>query len=123
VQQNLDLESDEGVVDSLANYAQDEREIWLELREARTDVDNRLNELIDRLRDIDDSRLNDGKTPLDLGNKDLNGNSVPLGAHADAYVPWKAAGVDRLLMKLDLGSWNARDDNAGEFHLDIRLAD
>jgi len=123
VQQNLDLESDEGVIDSLANYAKDEREIWVELRQARMDVDSRINELIDRLRDIDDSRLNDSKTPLDFGNKDLNGNSIQFGKNTQAYVPWKAASVDRLLMKLDFGSLNAGDDDDEEFHLDTGLAD
>ncbi|KAK2759180.1 hypothetical protein FQN54_003280 [Arachnomyces sp. PD_36] len=111
VQQNLDLESDEGVVDALANYAQDERDIWDQLRQSRAEVDAGIKDLITKLRDIDESRGGEGRRLFGLGNKSntshqqANPTDERLShGEKDAYIPWKPAGVDRLLMKLDFGS-------------------
>lgn len=113
VQQNLDLESDEGVVDSLADYAADEKRIWAELKQTRTDLENGITELVGRLRDIDDSRLVEGKRLFDFGT-DSGGVGIAgqgqLGARANEYIPWKAAGVDRLLMSLDFGGANRKSE-------------
>ncbi|PGH10854.1 hypothetical protein AJ79_05214 [Helicocarpus griseus UAMH5409] len=121
VQQSLDLETDEGVVDSLADYAGEEKKIMHDLRTARVEVDNGLAELIDRLRDIDDNRLGDGKRPFDLGNNNggggggsnVGGDTGVFGEGASAYVPWKPAGVDQLLMKLDFFSLHQKGDTEG----------
>ncbi|KAK2731971.1 hypothetical protein FQN55_004299 [Onygenales sp. PD_40] len=120
VQQNLDLEEDEGVVDSLADYAQEERNILHDLSESRVEVDEGIADLIGRLRDIDDNRLADGRRGFDLGNhNNLNGNGSWNGdpgmfaEGASAYVPYKPAGVDQLLMKLDLFSSNQRGESGG----------
>ena len=114
VQQNLDLESDEGVVDSLADYAADEKRIWTELKQTRTVLENGITELVGRLRDIDDSRLVEGKRLFDFGT-DSGGVSVggqgQFGERANGYIPWKAAGVDRLLMSLDFGGANRKSDS------------
>jgi hypothetical protein len=106
VQRNLDLEADEGVVDALADYAREERLLWQDLRDAREAVEEGMKEIISRLRDIDDSRAGEGRKGLDYAptttardNKEIL--SHPSVASEDTYVPRKAAGVDRLLMKLD----------------------
>ncbi|EEH06803.1 Spc97/Spc98 family protein [Histoplasma capsulatum G186AR] len=120
VQQNLDLETDEGVVDSLADYAAEDKRIMHDLRLARAEVDNNVSDLISRLRDIDDNRLGDGKRPFDLGQinvvaSNINGDgSINLfGEGASAFVPWKPAGVDQLLMKLDFFSSSQKSDVDG----------
>lgn len=119
VQQNLDLETDEGVVDALANYAQDERDIWDQLRQSRTEVDTGIKDLIAKLRDIDESRGGEGRRLFGLGNSSQppHHQSNPTGEGAsrneDAYVPWKPAGVDRLLMKLDFGSLSLDNESLG----------
>lgn len=111
VQQNLDLETDEGVVDALADYARDERDIWDQLRQSRSDVDTGIKDLIAKLRDIDESRGGEGRRLFGLENTshipsqptNLSNQAFPRNEEA-AYIPWKPAGVDRLLMKLDFGS-------------------
>ncbi|EER38468.1 Spc97/Spc98 family protein [Histoplasma capsulatum H143] len=119
VQQNLDLETDEGVVDSLADYAAEDKRIMHDLRLARAEVHNNVSDLISRLRDIDDNRLGDGKRPFDLGQINVVGNtngdgSINMfGEGASAFVPWKPAGVDQLLMKLDFFSSSQKSDVDG----------
>lgn len=126
IQRNLDLETDEGVVDALTDYAREESEVWHELRETREEVERGIKEVVMRLRDIDDSRSGEGRRMFDLGknnnqsqnqNHPNNNNSGPRGiAEPDAYVPRKAPGVDRLLMKLDFGSLNSAALGAEDYY-------
>lgn len=90
VQQNLDLERDEGVVDALANYEQEEKDVLLELDRARKRVDSDLRSLVGRLRELDKERVGTG----------LFGDGEMIGG----FEPWRGGGVDRLLMKLDFGA-------------------
>ncbi|OJD20639.1 hypothetical protein ACJ73_08024 [Blastomyces percursus] len=129
VQQNLDLETDEGVVDSLADYAAEDRRIMHDLHIARAEVDSGATDLISRLRDIDDNRLGDGKRPFDLGQNNVGGNLMGMNGNGNmgmfgdgagagastraAFIPWKPAGVDQLLMKLDFFSSSQKDDVGG----------
>ncbi|KAJ5165922.1 hypothetical protein N7492_006218 [Penicillium capsulatum] len=96
IQRNMDLEMDEGVVDALVDYGQEEREIWEELRVTHEDVKAGMGEVIASLRDIDDSRSGEGQW---LGVRD-----VGISRGLRQYIPRQPAGVDRLLMKLDFGS-------------------
>ncbi|KAJ5178295.1 Spc97/Spc98 [Penicillium coprophilum] len=104
IQRNMDLETDEGVEDALIDYAHEESEVWEELRATRNDVEVGIKNLIGSLRVIDDSRsgeglaTNFGQMWAGSGQDD---RTSPGFSH---YVPHKAAGVDRLLMKLDFGS-------------------
>ncbi|KAL4787875.1 gamma-tubulin complex component protein [Aspergillus varians] len=100
IQRNMDLETDEGVVDALVDYASEEREVWQALREAREDTERGINGVIARLRDIDDSRAEEGQMMFEPAANATGGWSL---GHANgcSFVPRKAAGVDRLLMKLD----------------------
>ncbi|KAL1636372.1 hypothetical protein SLS58_009865 [Diplodia intermedia] len=90
IQRNLDLERDEGVVDALANYEQEEKDVLLELDRARKRVDSDLRSLVARLRELDKERVGTG----------LFGDGESIGG----FEPWKGGGVDRLLMKLDFGA-------------------
>lgn len=108
IQRNIDLETDEGVVDALVDYAQEEREVWQDLRTTREDVTTGIKDLVESLRNIDDHRSGEG---LDPAAQFGWGQTWP-GTRADArtspgfhhYIPRRPAGVDRLLMKLDFGS-------------------
>ena len=102
IQQNLDLEED-GVVDDLANYAQEEKEVELELDRARKRVDSDLKSLVARLREIDAERVGSGS---------YSGQST---LRSDSYEPWRVGGVDRLLMKLDWGSSADDEDEDGDW--------
>ncbi|KAJ9669497.1 hypothetical protein H2201_000364 [Coniosporium apollinis] len=98
IQQNLDLEEDEGLVDALTNHAEEEKQVALELDRSRKRVDSDLQSLVARLRIIDTERLGSG------------GLHVKPSLREDSYEPWRCGGVDRLLMKLDFGSSVADDE-------------
>ncbi|KAH7398206.1 gamma-tubulin complex component protein [Pyrenochaeta sp. MPI-SDFR-AT-0127] len=97
IQQNLDLEEDEGVEDYAQNYKKEETEVSLELDRARRRLDSDLKALVERLREIDSERI---------------GASAPAFANEVAredgtYEPLRVGGIDRLLMKLD---WSGEDE-------------
>ncbi|KAF7175562.1 hypothetical protein CNMCM7691_009127 [Aspergillus felis] len=112
VQKNMDLETDEGVVDALADYPREETELLEALRIARVEVEGGIRDVVARLRDIDDSRSGEGRKLFDLVK---HARATPLadrqnGSGVNAqfcqYLPRKTAGVDQLLMKLDFGHAN-----------------
>ncbi|RAK79225.1 putative gamma-tubulin complex component GCP4 [Aspergillus fijiensis CBS 313.89] len=109
IQRHMDLETDEGVIDSLVDYAGEEREVWQALEAARLGVEGGIRDVIFRLRDIDDNRSGEGRqlfdTVKDKGD-DWSYQSLDAEPGFQHYVPRKAAGVDRLLMKLDFGNAN-----------------
>lgn len=109
VQQNLDLETDEGVVDTFANYTTEEKELLAELRNARKEIDDGIKSLVVRLRDLDSERVGGGNHFLGEGKIEDGG-----------FVPWKGSGVDRLLMKLDFTSLAM---NVGRLDQDWRKTD
>ncbi|EAW14433.1 putative gamma-tubulin complex component GCP4 [Aspergillus clavatus NRRL 1] len=112
VQRNMDLETDEGVVDALADYPREERELWEALNDTRNEVEEGIQNVVARLRDIDDSRSGEGRKMFGLakypgGNSAIDRlNDASAGPHFCQYIPRKAAGVDWLLMKLDFGHAN-----------------
>ncbi|KAL4925456.1 putative gamma-tubulin complex component GCP4 [Aspergillus undulatus] len=103
IQRNVDLENDEGVVDALVDYASEEREVWQALRAARSDTETGINEVIARLRDIDDNRTEEGRMMFEPTANATRSWAI-WHANGCSFVPRKAAGVDRLLMKLDFGT-------------------
>lgn len=129
IQRNIDLETDGGVVDSLTNYAGEEREAFQELIAAQRDVKTGIQNVVARLRGIDDSRSGEGRRMFELAkdpnpnqnwvlsvpNANPNGNAPGIGVdgmeslNACHYVPRKTAGVDQLLMKLDFGNLDEGD--------------
>ena len=111
----MDLENDEGVVDDLADYPGEEREVLRELNDTQRDVKAGIQDVVARLRNIDDSRSGEGRRMFDLArNPNPNWSLVPSGSGGGIggvgssdichYVPRKVAGVDQLLMKLDFGN-------------------
>ncbi|KAE8385952.1 Spc98 family-domain-containing protein [Aspergillus alliaceus] len=112
IQRNMDLETDEGVVDALIDYAGEEREVWQALGAARGEVETGIKVLVARLKDIDDSRSGEGRTMFDVSKSPrekwpmYQQNGTGTETNMGHYVPRKAAGVDRLLMKLDFGNAN-----------------
>lgn len=113
IQRNMDLETDEGVMDGMADYSAEEREVLRELTGTQKEVKSGIQDVVGRLRDIDDSRSGEGRRMFDIArnhnqNWSLTMNGGTGWTNADQYVPRKAAGVDQLLMKLDFG--NVNDD-------------
>ncbi|KAK5169277.1 hypothetical protein LTR04_005875 [Oleoguttula sp. CCFEE 6159] len=91
IQQNRDLEEDDGVVDALADYSKEAKDITLELDRSRKRVDSGMKDLVKRLRELDVERIG--------AERFVDGAAGEEGV----YEPWRAGGVERLLMKLDFG--------------------
>ncbi|KAL5428540.1 hypothetical protein PMIN04_000686 [Paraphaeosphaeria minitans] len=98
IQQNLDLEEDEGFEDYKHNYHQEEKDIKLELDRSRRRLDSDLKALVERLREIDSERIGTGGIGM-VGKE--------VAASDKEYDPLKVGGVDRLLMKLD---WSGEEE-------------
>ena len=104
VQQNLDLEEDEGVEDFSQNYKKEEADVSLEMDRARKRLDSDLKGLVERLREIDSERIGvSGPRPM---------NTLDEGE--GRYETLRVGGIDRLLMKLD---WGGEDEE--EEHEDL----
>lgn len=101
IQQNLDLEEDEGFEDYKHNYKQEEKEVKLELDRARRRLDSDLKSLVERLREIDSERVGTG------GAGFVGKDGVAL---EEEYEPLRVGGVDRLLMKLDWGGDDSEEE-------------
>ncbi|KAF1362753.1 Spc98 family protein [Lizonia empirigonia] len=101
IQQNLDLEEDEGVQDFSQNYKKEETDVSLEMDRARRRLDSDLKALVDRLREIDSERIGaSGPRPTHA-----------LGGGEGSYEPLRVGGIDRLLMKLDWGVEDAEEEH------------
>ncbi|KAI5282170.1 hypothetical protein KEM54_002930, partial [Ascosphaera aggregata] len=112
----LDLEENEGVVgdpttptstgdsDGLDSpFAREEVEVTLDLKDCRQDVETAVGAIIERLRQIDDERLGNGIIS-DLTSGVGGGSGAGAGLEEnDRFIPHRPAGVDTLLMKLDVG--------------------
>lgn len=105
IQGNMDLETDEGVVDALVDYGQEERDVWQELHDAHNDVETGIQDLVTRLRELDDHRSGDWQHLAKNYTSQTGPGSRHDGTSPDFchYEPRTSAGVDRLLMKLDFG--------------------
>lgn len=90
VQQNLDLETDVGVIDTFANYAVEERQLHKELQHSRSTIAVGIEGLVQTLRDVDNARAAGGRRQGDVRSTEN-----------DEFVPKLSGGLDRLLLKLD----------------------
>jgi hypothetical protein len=97
IQESLDLEEDEGVVDPMGDFAKQEEEVKRELSRARKRVDAGTRAVVEKLRAIDS----------DTGDADADED-----ARGDAaFVPYRGAGVERLLMRIEGGRKVDDDDD------------
>lgn len=103
IQQNLDLEEDEGIIDAMANNVQEEKEVQLEIDRSRKRVDSDMKAVVERLRKLDANREG-----WDSDEEQLIGKS-----EKEQYVPCPRPGVERLLMKLDFAR-ASKDETDGE---------
>lgn len=96
VQQGLDLQEDQGVVDTLVNYAADEKEILSEMERSQTHLERYLMELVEKVREVDEQRGND-----DLSVQRVTAALDDVSFGEPAYVPWRGRTIDRLTMRLE----------------------
>ena len=114
-----DLEADVGVVDAFVDLAREESDVRGEIRGVEGRVKRKISGLITELRQMEagGASLWLGKGDGDEGEGDQGGSTEGGAELGDAgqYVPRRVGGVDRLLMKLDFGSWFRGIENLGEF--------
>ncbi|KAH8172117.1 spc97 / spc98 family protein [Sarocladium implicatum] len=99
----LDLEEDAGVVDAFVDLEREEREVQAQLREVETKVKRGIEEVVAALRALE----------ADVGfMAEWEGESAREVTAAEQmeeegarYLPPRVGGINRLLMKLDFGSW------------------
>ncbi|KND92124.1 hypothetical protein TOPH_03012 [Tolypocladium ophioglossoides CBS 100239] len=97
---SIDLETDAGVVDAFADLEREEREVMALLRRVEGKVRKGIEEVVDALRllESDSDFLAEWEAEGAVAGDD--GSS-----EGHAYAPGRIGGVNRLLMKLDFGSW------------------
>jgi hypothetical protein len=95
IQESLDLEEDEGVVDPMGDFSKQEEEVKRELGRARKRVDAGTRVVVERLRAIDSEG---GEAGVEEG-----------GVEEGVFVPFRGAGVERLLMRIEGGRRGGED--------------
>jgi hypothetical protein len=99
-----DLETDLGVVDAFIDHEREERDVVREIR----DVERRVKQGVEGCVGVLRGLAGAGKGGLESdalgGDNDASAEEMRLWEEGQ-YVPGRVGGVDRLLMKLDFGSW------------------
>jgi hypothetical protein len=96
IRRGLDLQEDEGVVDTLANYAADEKDVVSEMERSRILLERSLMDLVEKVRDVDEQRGID-----DLNIQLTTEAFDEVGFGEAAYAPWRGRTIDRLTMRLE----------------------
>lgn len=97
----IDLEEDVGVVDAFVDLGCEERDVRARVQATAGKIKAGIGGVIAVLR-----RLEADHEGMALGGDDGTGENGESGIREDGqYVPRRVGGVDRLLMKLDFGSW------------------
>jgi hypothetical protein len=102
-----DLEEDVGVVDAFVDHEREEREVVREIREVERRVKDGVGGCIGVLRGLEGGWVSLGLDEDGEGEEreDAGGDEEMRVREEGQYVPRRVGGVDRLLMKLDFGSW------------------
>jgi hypothetical protein len=99
-----DLEADAGVVDAFVDLDQEDRDVRTDLRAVSERVRRGVESVIAQLRSLEGGNTVSLAETMD-GVQD-DSAEVGLGfAEPGNYTPARVGGVDRLLMKLDFGTW------------------
>lgn len=97
---SIDLETDAGAVDAFVDLEREEREVMALLRGVEGKVRKGIEEVVDALRTLegDSDFLAEWEADGAMAGDDGSGEGR-------GYAPGRIGGVNRLLMKLDFGSW------------------
>jgi hypothetical protein len=118
-----DLEADAGVVDAFVDLETEARDVQAEIRGVEGRVKSGIEGLVGELRrleggDAGSLLLFSGSGGEQSGDGDEAGEVVRMRESGE-YVPRRVGGVDRLLMKLDFGSWFGRGGGGLEVDVDV----
>lgn len=114
VQHALDLQTDTGAQDVFtANHAAEETSLITDLATAATSIETQVKTLVEHLREIDRGLNSTTTTTTTTTKKNPDPSSRPENPYPEeqkeaeegSFIPWKAWGVERLLLKLD---WSRR---------------
>ncbi|KAF6798753.1 gamma-tubulin complex component [Colletotrichum sojae] len=94
---SMDLEADAGVVDAFVDLEIEEAEVRTAIRDVEKHVKDGVQEVIAALRSLE-------ADPAAFADEEEVGEEGVLREEGE-YVPRRVGGVERLLMKLDLGGW------------------
>jgi hypothetical protein len=104
---SMDLEADVGIVDALVDLDQEEVDVRNELRSAETRVREGARAVVGSLREVEAARSLQPRDDKSAAHQDVGeGTQGPLqSGEQDSYRPARIGGLDRLLMKLEFGTW------------------
>lgn len=107
---SIDLEDDLGVVDAFVDLAREEQDVKEQIRETVDKIKAGIEGVIGVLRNLEADHEG-----LAWGDDDAGTDAAGGIREEGQYVPRRVGGVDRLLMKLDFGSWfeSGRPDMTG----------
>ncbi|KAK4192420.1 Spc97 Spc98 family [Podospora australis] len=112
-----DLEADVGVVDAFVDLAREERDVQVDLKEVEDKVKRGIEGLIEELRRLeakgDVLQNNTDFTAPERGEDGRFREAALEVREKGEYMPRRVGGIDRLLMKLDFGSWFGGDGERG----------
>ncbi|KAL2133543.1 hypothetical protein VTI74DRAFT_2196 [Chaetomium olivicolor] len=104
-----DLEADMGVVDAFVDLEREERDLQGEIRGVEGRVKKGIEGLVGELRRLEGSGVLLHDAGFGEVGEEIEGAEGEMRVReAGEYVPRRVGGVDRLLMKLDFGSWFGR---------------
>lgn len=104
----VDLEHDAGVVDTFVDLDREQAQVLTSLRGVERQVKRGIEAAVEALRALE----SDAKFLADWDGQGLVDDEED--CEERAYVPARVGGVDRLLMKLDFGSWIGSSTNSKE---------
>ncbi|KAK4448147.1 gamma-tubulin complex component protein [Podospora aff. communis PSN243] len=108
-----DLESDVGVVDAFVDLSREERDVQRDIRGVEGRVKRGIEGLIAELRQLEAGGAAVWAEEEEEGEAEEDEANVM--GETGRYVPRRVGGVDRLLMKLDFGSWFGGERGNDEF--------
>lgn len=100
-----DLEEDVGVVDAFVDHEREEREVVREIRDVERMVKDGVEGCVGVLRGLEGDWERLGLNEGGEQEEAAGGEEEMRLREEGQYVPRRVGGVDRLLMKLDFGSW------------------
>ena len=109
-----DLEADAGVVDAFVDLEREERDVRGEIRGVEDRVKRGVEGLIAELRRLEGSAVLHGAGDVGDGVVEGEEEGEVLMRESGEYVPRRVGGIDRLLMKLDFGSWFGRGEGEAD---------
>jgi hypothetical protein len=109
-----DLEADAGVVDAFVDLEREERDVQGEIRGVEQRVKKGIEGLIGELRRLEGSAVLQGGGEMGEQGESVGDEEVLRVGESGEYVPRRIGGIDRLLMKLDFGSWFGWEGGDGD---------